>query len=120
MECPSCGREMMGVTERRPRCTNPRCPSLRWHRFPSEDSNIVELVPAVERDRNTTREFVGVLYVKETRVIEGCRCQGVSLSTVAAGEDKKYVQGKTLEAAKTRAELYRNRGYEVTMAKIAA
>jgi hypothetical protein len=111
---------MTGVSEKHPRCTNARCPGLRWRRFPSEDANAVELVPAVERDRKTTREFVGILYVKEVRVIEGCRCQGVSLSTVAAGEDRKDVQVKTLEAAKMRAEVYRNRGYDVTLSKIAA
>ncbi len=120
MDCPSCGREMIGVGEKRPRCTNARCPGLRWRRFPSEDANVVELVPAVERDRKTTRDFVGTLYVKEIRFIEGCRCQGVSLSTVAAGEDRRNVELKTVEAAKTRAEIYRNRGYEVTLAKIAA
>ncbi len=120
MYCPSCGRQMIGANEKRARCTNSRCPGLRWRLASHTEANVVELIPAIERDRKTMREFVGTLYVKEVRVIEGCRCQGVSLSTVAAGEDKQEVQGRTLEAAKCRAEIYRSRGYEVTLAKLAA
>jgi hypothetical protein len=111
---------MIGSNGKRARCTNPRCPGLRWRGRPTEQVNVVELIPAIGRDHNTTREFVGTLYVKEVRVIEGCRCRGVSLSTVAAGEDKKEVESRTLEAAKTRAEMYRHRGYEVTLSKLAA
>ena len=120
MYCPSCGRGMIGANGKRPRCTNPQCPALRWRLTSPDDGSMVELIPAIERDRTTSREFVGTLYVKEVRVVEGCRCQGVSLSTVAAGESRKDVQLKTLEAAKNRAELYRNRGYEVTLSKLAA
>ncbi len=128
MECPSCGREMIGLNEEQAQCTNAHCPGQRWpaaarvaRRWPENDINVVELTPAIERDnRGTHLEFVGTLFVKEVRVIEGCRCQGVSVSTVAIGEDKEKVRDQTFAAAKTRAELYRNRGYEVTMKKAAA
>ncbi len=131
MHCPSCGREVIGINGKRAACTNPQCPGQRWPvtrahpprpRAPWENSDIgvVQLTPVIERDRGSRREFVGTLYVKEVRVIEGCRCQGVSLSTVAAGENKEEVRDRTFAAARTRAELYRNRGYEVTMSKFAA
>ncbi len=131
MRCPSCGREVPGHNGKHARCTNPQCPGLRWRSARARvagsrpapgtsDINVVELTPAIERDRSTRREFVGTLYVKEVRVIEGCRCQGVSLSTVAAGENRNEVRDQTFAAARMRAELYRNRGYEVMVNKTAA
>ncbi len=86
-----------------------------------DGTDTVELTPSVERDRSANGgEFLGRLYVKEIRVIEGCRCQGVSLSTVAAGQVKREVQEQTLNVAKNRAQTYQLRGYQVTLRKLAA
>ncbi len=126
MRCPSCGHEMPGAHGKRALCTNPQCRARRWPATRgepaaiAEDMNVVELTAAVERDSATPREYVGTIYLKEVRVIEGCRCQGVSLSLVAAGENKDEVRDRTFAAVRSRAELYRNRGYEVRMGKAAA
>ncbi len=120
MQCPSCGREMTALSRNRVGCTNVQCPSIRWRGVHEDSADVVELTPSVERDRAAAgSEFLGRLYVKEIRVIEGCRCQGVSLSTVAAGEDKKEVLARTLNVAKDRAQTYQLRGYQVMLRKVA-
>lgn len=115
MLCPNCGREMV-----RRVCANLHCPSITWRNKGKPTSNVVELSPAIERDATAAvPAFVGSLYVKEIRLIDDYPCQGVSLSTVAVGGNRRMVQDKTSAEAKQWAKRYLHRGYKVVLKKVA-
>ncbi len=118
MDCPNCGRPMVGRNRRDVRCTNVKCPGIRWTGI-GKGGNLVELTPLIER-QPVEREFVGKIYVREIRVVDGHPCQGVSLSTVVCGEDPREVRSVTFTTAKSRADVYEARGYEVRLNKLRA
>lgn len=114
VRCQHCGREMFAAG-----CANLHCPGIRWRQTPIKGMDRVELCPSVQRSASR-HGFVGTLYTKEIRLVDGCECQGVSASTVAFGSDKKQVAEQIAAAVTQRARLYAYRGYRVTLKKLMA
>ncbi len=115
MHCEHCGREISAG-----RCANLLCPGMtRWRPRVTAEANVVELRPFVERGQ-TSKGFIGTLYTREVRIIDGCECRGVSVSTVASGESKEEVLRQLSALAKQRADHYSCRGYKVVMPKLLA
>ncbi len=115
MVCARCGREVVNGY-----CVNVHCPGMNWRGKKNSQTNVIELRPAIERDCSSPdRAFVGSILVKEVRFVDGNPCQGISLSKVAVGAEKKKVQASTSGSARQWAEHYMQRGYRVMLRRIA-
>ncbi len=115
MVCARCGREVVNGY-----CVNVHCPGMNWRGTKNSQADVIELRPAIEQDFSSLRRaYVGSILVKEVRFIDGNPCQGISLSKVAVGTEKKKVEGSTCGSARQWAEQYEQRGYRVMLRRIA-
>ncbi len=114
VRCSHCGRELAAGL-----CTNLRCPGISWRNSRSNGTNVVELQARVERGPSDNA-FVGALYTKEIRIVDGCECQGVSISTLGSGTSKKDLVQRLVAVARERAQHYSARGYKVVLTKLLA
>ncbi len=120
MTCRSCGREMTRLNGAYLCCVNLHCPTRFQRGRAGPPANTAELTPSVARDGDSRRgAYVGRVYVKETRIVNDCDCQGVSFSTVAIGDDRREVRERTFSEAAARAQQYAARGYRVTLKRVA-
>ncbi len=113
LRCKYCDRETTAG-----RCANLRCPGITWTTR-GQALNIVELRPVLQRGP-ANEGFVGALYVKEIRMVDDCKCQGVSVSTIASGAEKSRVIEEIVSATRARAQHYVVRGYKVKTTKLIA